>query len=141
MLCSTPADWHPEGDGFGYPNRPTEPGSFPHGISLAELFRLDPLLADKVEAESETGCWIWTGAKVKSGHKGKGRYGSLRRRGKHWYAHRRAWALLVGPIPEGHDIHHRDCGETLCINPLHTAPRDHREHTIEHNEEDRRAAA
>lgn len=70
-------------------------------------YRIDP----------DTGCWNWTGAKVRGGYGG---HGSGR-------AHRVAWELLVGAIPEGHDLHHL-CGNRLCVNPEHLEPRLPREH-------------
>lgn len=33
-------------------------------------------------------------------------------------AHRVAWEIVNGPVPEGHELHHT-CGETLCVNVDH----------------------
>jgi hypothetical protein len=66
---------------------------------------------------SPDGCWLWTGALNKDG------YGT----GK---PHRRAYELMVGPIPEGMTIDHKchdaatcsggpSCQHRRCCNPLH----------------------
>ena len=70
-------------------------------------YRVDP----------ETGCWNWTGTKMRGGYGGQG--------GRH--AHRVAWELLVGPVSEGHDLHHL-CGSRACVNPDHLEPRLPHEH-------------
>lgn len=70
------------------------------------------------------GCRIWLGAKNDSG------YGVVRVNGVLMKAHRYAYELVHGPIPEGHDINHRchdedldcpkgACTHRLCINPKH----------------------
>ncbi|MFB6955450.1 HNH endonuclease signature motif containing protein [Streptomyces sp. NPDC056309] len=72
----------------------------------------------KVNAQSI--CWIWTGAKSGGG------YGHLSRRGKFIAAHRYAWEMLVGPIPEGLDLDHL-CRVRACVNPDHLEPVTRRE--------------
>lgn len=94
--------------------------------TTADLFRLDPRLASKVDAAAEGGCWLWTGAVV---HAGNGRipYGRVWRQGRAQLAHRWAFTLMVGPIPDGYDLHHH-CSTPLCINPAHLEalhPDDH----------------
>jgi hypothetical protein len=61
---------------------------------------------------STTGCFDWTGALTSAG------YGSLRHNGKTAYAHRIAWELVHGPIPEGMHIDHL-CRNRACVNPAH----------------------
>lgn len=53
-------------------------------------------------------CWLWTGAIISSG------YGMLFR----VLAHRFAHELLVGPIPDGHEVDHL-CFVRACVNPAH----------------------
>jgi hypothetical protein len=76
----------------------------------------DRLLA-RVEQEPE-GCWIWTGALSHNGY-GTLQIGSrsdgTRRMVR---AHRLAYELFVGPIPEGHEIDHH-CSVRRCCNPSH----------------------
>jgi plasmid maintenance system antidote protein VapI len=57
-------------------------------------------------------CWEWTGALTAAG------YGLLTIRGKNHLAHRLAWELTNGPIPEGKHICHK-CDNPACCNPSH----------------------
>lgn len=61
------------------------------------------------------GCWLWTGTMLRSG------YGQFRLGLGHVRAHRFAYELLVGPIPEGLTLDHL-CRVTACVNPLHLEP-------------------
>jgi hypothetical protein len=58
-------------------------------------------------------CWIWQAATD-----GGSRYGSIYRDGRLVRAHRVAYEMLVGPIPDGLVIDHL-CRVTLCVNPAH----------------------
>lgn len=107
-------------------------------FTLEDLFELDPLLRGKVEERGE--CWVWTGAKVRSGHKAAARYGKVSRGGKLWLTHRWTYTLAIGPIPAEHDVHHDEdmgCEHTLCLRPLHLETIERVEHTRFHNERDR----
>lgn len=101
--------------------------------SLADLLRLDPLLEAKVECDAETGCWIFTGAKQKSGSNYSGIYGSVRRQRRKWFIHRWVYHLLVGRIPDNHHVHHT-CVNTLCCNPRHLETIEADEHEWLHRE-------
>ncbi len=57
-------------------------------------------------------CWEWTGAKM---HKG---YGVIRFQGKGWRAHRLAWMLTYGAIPDEMLACHT-CDRVSCVNPAH----------------------
>lgn len=64
-------------------------------------------------------CWLWTGALDADG------YGCIRVAGKNLRAHRSAYNLLVGTIPEGLQIDHvraRGCRHRHCVNPGHLEP-------------------
>lgn len=68
---------------------------------------------------TDTGCWFWTGSY------GVGGYGQLsvrKERGQKTpttlIAHRMAWELLVGPIPDGMEVDHR-CRNRCCVRPAH----------------------
>lgn len=58
------------------------------------------------------GCWEFVGDSEDGG------YGRVSYRGKRVRAHRLAYSLAVGPIPEGAYICHR-CDNPPCINPAH----------------------
>lgn len=65
-------------------------------------------------------CWTWTA----SGN-GQG-YGKFYASGKPVYAHRYAYELLVGRIPEGLSLDHL-CRNPGCVNPDHLEPVTHAE--------------
>lgn len=58
-------------------------------------------------------CWLWTASK----RNGYGQLG-LWKEGRVEYAHRIAYELLVGPIPDGLVIDHL-CRVRHCVNPAH----------------------
>jgi hypothetical protein len=62
---------------------------------------------------SPSGCWEWSGS-----YASNGRYGSLQWNGEPWSAHRAAYSVAKGPIPQGMSVCHR-CDNTKCINPDH----------------------
>lgn len=73
---------------------------------------------EKYKVNDETGCWEWTGALTHG-------YGVINSggAGKAIRAHRVAYELFVGPIPNGDGYHgtcvlHR-CDNPPCVNPEH----------------------
>lgn len=64
-------------------------------------------------------CWLWTGALDKCG------YGKFAMEG-FASAHRAAYILFVGPIPDGLEIDHL-CRVRACVNPRHLEPVTHLE--------------
>lgn len=64
--------------------------------------------------EKTDGCWIWTGGCIKG-------YGAFWYEGRNVRAHRYAYELLVGPIPEGLTLDHL-CRNKPCVNPAHLEP-------------------
>lgn len=73
----------------------------------------------KVDKTTTPDCWLWTGWT----DRGKGKWrpnGDPREKPVH--AHRYAYELLIGPIPDGGQLS-PTCGRTHCVNP------DHREFT------------
>jgi hypothetical protein len=62
--------------------------------------------------ETNSGCWLW-----EHGMSGEG-YGSVRVSGRMMKAHRLAWQLYRGAIPERICVLHR-CDTRLCVNPDH----------------------
>lgn len=75
-------------------------------------------------------CWLWTGQTAGS----NARYGYFRvgtkSTDRRIPAHRVAYELWVGPIPDGAELDHvaaRGCTSKLCVNPAHLEPVSHRE--------------
>jgi hypothetical protein len=66
--------------------------------------------------KSEVGCWLWQGGRGGSPQRPYGVYfwPGQRRVG----AHRIAYALTYGSVPEGSVVHHL-CNVTLCVRPDH----------------------
>lgn len=92
-------------------------------MDLAERFMA------KVDVRSDEECWPWTGGRYKCG------YGSFRLSKSYaTNAHRVAYELFVGPVPDGAHVDHLchsrdtgcpggdDCPHRLCVNPAHLEP-------------------
>lgn len=62
-------------------------------------------------ADCSGDCWYWDGP-LSNG------YGRFRVGKRTVLAHRHAWELTHGKIPQGHVIRHL-CGESSCVNPVH----------------------
>jgi hypothetical protein len=77
------------------------------------------------KVDKTDGCWLWTGGVQSAG------YGMARGT----TAHRVAYTLAVGPIPEGHHLHH-ECQVRLCVNPAHLRPITQCEHNKHHHPKD-----
>lgn len=57
-------------------------------------------------------CWLWQAAVVRNG------YGMFRLGSQMVLAHRYAWEVTNGPIPDGKVIDHL-CHVRRCVNPTH----------------------
>ena len=110
---------------------PDAAGRF-RGISIPEVPWLDEAASDRTQEVTggritdrsvierfrskyivdSSGCWIWTDAPDQHG------YGSFRLGHRKVRAHRVAYEIGVGPIPEGLTIDHL-CRVRLCVNPAH----------------------
>lgn len=77
--------------------------------------------------EPTTGCWLWTGYVSQHG------YGMFRFNGEKRGAHKVAYELFIGPVPEGLDLDHTchkpdscnggvTCPHRSCVNPSHLEP-------------------
>lgn len=64
-----------------------------------------------VKRTGDDECWEWQGPRHRAGH------GRFRVKGYN-LAHRFAYELLVGPIPEGLELDHL-CHNPPCVNPAH----------------------
>jgi hypothetical protein len=82
-----------------------------HSIAAVEQAFLDQVIFLRA-----TGCWAWTGSAY--GGRDFHRSGGFQVAGKTWQAHRFAYVLFNGPIPEGLCVLHR-CDFPLCVNPTH----------------------
>ena len=72
----------------------------------------------------DSGCWNWTGYRSELGY---GRFYPVGK--KRVPAHRFAYELLVGPIPEGLVLDHL-CRNASCVNPAHLEPVSQRENVL-----------
>lgn len=76
----------------------------------------------KVDKSGE--CWLWTASKqARSG------YGQININKRPHLAHRVAWTLTHGTIPEGKQLDHL-CRNRTCVNPAHLEPVDNRTNTL-----------
>lgn len=88
-----------------------------------------PRFWSKVGIGSPDKCWPWM-----TGQNGNG-YGFFNeprqsgRKRRNTVAHRVAYELLVGPIPDGLTLDHL-CRQTLCVNPRHLEPVSHITNTM-----------
>jgi len=69
----------------------------------------------KVDKRGSEDCWLWIGCKTSIGY-GWISLGKKSSGGTH--AHRAAWTLIRGTIPEGMHILHT-CDVRACVNPAH----------------------
>jgi hypothetical protein len=88
-------------------------------ITSPARYRIENLperIQRKIVVDPLSGCWVWQGRLDKSG------YGQLKWNRKVVRLHRVAWALLVGPVPPGHQVNHvrgRGCRSKACCWPEH----------------------
>lgn len=76
--------------------------------------RLEEIATDseRYEQDPVTDCWIWKGARSRSGH------GVVRVGTQVFRAHRAFYLFFVGPILPNLIVHH-DCRNAGCVNPRH----------------------
>lgn len=69
----------------------------------------------RVDNRLPMACWEYNGVQHPSGYyQVRGGLG----KGDKQYAHRVAYVLTNGPVPEGYDVHH-SCNNRGCVNPAH----------------------
>lgn len=78
-------------------------------------------LLKRVEIDTSTGCWIFTGGVTANGY-GQIRLGRIAEGNRRLeYAHRLAYEVFVGPIPDGYCLDHL-CRRPSCVFPNHLQP-------------------
>src|SRR3990167_1363965 len=77
-----------------------------------------------------SGCWIWNACRGSHG------YGAFLIGRRSFQAHRVAWMLTYGDIPEGLHVLHR-CDVKACVNPSHLFIGTHQDNMTDRNRKGR----
>lgn len=75
-------------------------------------------------------CWWWTGSKDAKG------YGTFRYKEKTWRAHRVAWDMQNGPIPNGLCVLHK-CDNPSCVKLDHLFLGTYRDNALDRESKNR----
>lgn len=99
----------------------------PHHYTTSDVLRFQ----SKVKV-MPSGCHEWHSARNRKG------YGYFTVGGKQRYAHRVAWEMVNGPIPDGMLCCHT-CDNPSCVNPEHIFIGTHKDNTLDATIKGRRA--
>lgn len=91
---------------------------------MVELQSFAPRFWKKVEVSNGSKCWPWTGATVGFGH------GSFSTPAGHT-AHRFAWALANGRLPQDGLVIRHKCDNPPCCNPAHLEEGTQRQNVLD----------
>ena len=91
-------------------------------VKLVSMTSVEDRFWSKVDQSNE--CWLWTAYVDKKG------YGRFKVNSRMVFAHRVAYELLVGSIPEGLELDHRYTCPKNCVNPAHLQIVTHRENML-----------
>lgn len=83
----------------------------------------DRFMAKVRPSDDPDACWEWAAYRKADG------YGMFRLDGQSRLAHRVAYELFVGPVPDGLQLDHK-CRNRGCVNPAHLEPVTSRENTM-----------
>lgn len=73
---------------------------------------------EKIDDSNGTGCWEWQASFLGESGYGQFFYGSISGKERSGKAHKAAWVLLRGPVPDGLQVLHK-CHNRKCCNPNH----------------------
>lgn len=76
------------------------------------ILRIEHRFWSRVRKTDGDGCWEWTGTFRTTG------YGQFLAAGQQWIAHRYAWKMANGPIPNGMFVCHK-CDNPPCVRVSH----------------------